>query len=124
MTNTEKLFQVLDDSSEIIENAVGVTYLEALAESGENLFQQAVLQQLSAEEKKQLEDLYKQVQVEEMKAEEIRKAFQLAVLKGMKAATQPNHEMTPDAVALFVGYLVNKLTAGMESLSMLDTPVG
>ena len=28
----------------------------------------------------------------------IRKAFQLAILKGMKESVQPNHQMTPDSI--------------------------
>ncbi|HEX7064791.1 MAG TPA: class I SAM-dependent methyltransferase [Bacillales bacterium] len=124
MTNTEQLFQVLDETSEIIQKHESLSYLEALAESGENLFQQAVLQPLDADSKKLLEDKYQMIDVEEMKAEEIRKALQLAVLKGMREATQPNHEMTPDAVALFVGYLVSKLTGGKKAFSVLDPAAG
>lgn len=124
MTNTGQLFQALDTTSEIIQKEYSFTYLEALANSGENLFQHAILQPSSSELKKQLEEIYQTIDVEQMKAEEIRKAFQLAVLKGMKEATQPNHEMTPDAVALFVGYLLSKVTEKKDSLSILDPAVG
>ncbi|HET7626831.1 MAG TPA: class I SAM-dependent methyltransferase [Bacillales bacterium] len=124
MTNTEKCFQVLDDSSVLLSETEDVPYLEALAETGENLFQHAVLQPVRSEVVKKLEDLYSNIDIEQLKAEEIRKAFQLAVLKGMKAATQPNHEMTPDAVSLFIGYLFNKLSSERDSVTILDPAVG
>lgn len=124
MTRTEELFEVLNRSSEILQKEHSITYLEALAESGENLFQQSVLQPVSADSKKQMVQAYEMVDMEQCKPEEIRKAFQLAVLKGMKEATQPHHEMTPDAVALFLSYLVNKFTRHKESFSVLDPAAG
>ncbi|HET7577877.1 MAG TPA: class I SAM-dependent methyltransferase [Bacillales bacterium] len=124
MTNTEKLFEVLDETSEILRKEEALPYLEALAESGENLFQHDAPQPLAAERQKQLEAKYREIDLEQMKPEEVRKALQLAVLKGMREATQPHHEMTPDAVALFIGYLVHKVTNGKERFSILDPAVG
>lgn len=96
----------------------------SLAESGKNLFEQKVLQDLPTEQKEKLQNTYESVADDAFRAEEVRKAFQLAVLKGMKEATQPHHEMTPDAVALFMSYLMNKLTDGKETLSILDPALG
>lgn len=124
MTDMEKLFQVLDETAEIIQEEMTITFLEALAESGENLFQQEVLQEITNESREKLKNTYQSIDVEHVKAEDIRKAFQLAVLKGMKAATQPNHEMTPDTVALFISYLVNKVIGDKKSVSVLDPAVG
>lgn len=125
MTNTEKLFETLNVTSEKIQQAENLTYLEALAASGENWFQGTILQQsLSDEDQKALADEYMKVDLDQVKPEEIRKAFQLAVLRGMKEATQPNHEMTPDAVALFLSYLVNKVTNLKKNFSILDPAVG
>lgn len=125
MTNTEKLFEILNMTSEKIQKAENLTYLEALSASGENWFQGAILQQtLSEEEQKALADEYMKADLDQVKPEEIRKAFQLAVLRGMKEATQPNHEMTPDAVALFLSYLVNKVTGSQKDFSILDPAAG
>ncbi|WP_252313550.1 hypothetical protein [Sinobaca sp. H24] len=85
--------------------SLGLTYLEALAEAGENLLQQEVVQSLPDEQKKELQKKLEAGLPPEMKREEIRKAFQLAVIKGMKENVQPHHAMTPDAVAMFMGYL-------------------
>lgn len=124
MTHTENLFEALNQSSETLQREEAISYLEALAESGENLFQQTVSQTIADEPKKQLEQIYRTIDIGEIKPEEIRKAFQLAVLRGMREATQPHHEMTPDAVALFISYLVNKMTGRKEHFSVLDPAVG
>lgn len=124
MSDVEELFQLLDDTSGILQRENKLPYLEALAESGENLFQQAVLQTVSDDIKKKLATTYETMDINKMNADDIRKGFQLAVLKGMKEATQPNHEMTPDTVALFISYLVQKASEGMKSFSVLDPAVG
>src|SRR5690625_3159056 len=65
-----------------------------------------------------------ELQVNEFSAEELRKAIQLAILKGMQRTTQPNHLMTPEAVALFIGYLAKKLTKDQPELSVFDPVCG
>ena len=55
--------------------------------------------------------------------EDIRKAIQLAVLKGMKEHIQPHHQMTPDALGLLMGYLV-ELFVKKEQATILDPAVG
>ncbi len=121
----EELFRCLDKGATLLEEKESFTYLEGLAEMGENLFQGDVVQVVTQEVKDQLRDLIQEVSLEELSKEDIRKAYQLTVLKGMKGATQPNHSMTPDAVCLFLSYLVNKVTASKkEGYSMLDLAAG
>ncbi len=54
----------------------------------------------------------------------IRKAFQLAILKGLKDKSHPNRQMTPDTIGLFISYLVNKFTGGRKGLTLLDPACG
>ena len=56
--------------------------------------------------------------------EEIRKAIQLAILKGMKKSVQVNHQMTPDAIGLLVSYFVKEMTKDKKELSILDPALG
>jgi site-specific DNA-methyltransferase (adenine-specific) len=59
--------------------------------------------------------------------EDVRKAIQIAVLKGMRKGSQPNHQMTPDTLGLLVGYFVEQLFADRleaEKISILDPAVG
>ncbi|OEH91821.1 class I SAM-dependent methyltransferase [Bacillus solimangrovi] len=122
--NMEQLFEVFSETANTLQTELDISFLEALAETGENMFQQTILQDVSEIVAKRLEKQYQSIKLEKYEKETIRKAFQLAVLKGMKEGTQPNHLMTPDAVSLFIGYLVNKFTEEQSSISILDPAVG
>ncbi|MBC1500239.1 class I SAM-dependent methyltransferase [Listeria weihenstephanensis] len=103
-----------------------MSYLEAVYETGENLFQKEVLQkdELSAEAIKNLEERYGSVQLEEFAKEDIRKSYQLALLKGMKHGIQVNHQMTPDSIGFIIGYLVDKAFSGEKQIRLLDPACG
>jgi site-specific DNA-methyltransferase (adenine-specific) len=124
VTPVEQLFTAFNTSADILKEELSCTYLEALAESGENMFQGTVLQdELNEVTKKRLEKVYKDINLDSFSKEEIRKGFQLAILKGMKEHVQPNHQMTPDSVGMFIGYLVNKFV-DKKSFRLLDPAVG
>lgn len=121
---TEKLFTVINETANILQEELSCTYLEALAETGENLFQQAPVQdEISELGHKRLEKHYSEVNLNDFTNEEKRKAFQLAILKGMKENVQPNHQMTPDAVGMLIAYLVSKFM-NSSSYRLLDPAVG
>ncbi|WP_044894501.1 class I SAM-dependent methyltransferase [Bacillus alveayuensis] len=124
-TPVERLFMLFDRTATLLQEELKCSYLEAVAETGENLFHGDVLQEEVSElSQKRLKKEYKDIQLETFTNEEIRKSFQLAVLKGMKENTQPHHQMTPDAVSLFISYLVGKFTAKHLALTILDPAVG
>lgn len=120
----ETFFTNLDDSTVIIQNEIKLTYLEALVLAGEKLFQGEINESLSELAEKKINNALTNINLEKLSKEQIRKTFQLTILKGMKEATQPHHAMTPDAVALFMSYLVNILTDKKEHFSILDPAVG
>ncbi|PWA11136.1 SAM-dependent methyltransferase [Pueribacillus theae] len=120
----EFLFQSIDGSAGILQHELSITYLEAVAETGENIFQKEILQQVSDLSQKKLHNIYGKIQLDRYSKEEIRKAMQLSVLKGMKEALQPRHAMTPDAVSIFIGYLVNKWMGDEKQVAIFDPVVG
>ncbi|KZE64578.1 DNA methylase [Fictibacillus phosphorivorans] len=122
--DVEKLFVTMDNTATAIKDKLDIPYLDALVETGENLFFQEIPKEYPKELTNVLTDEYKKNNLTEFGKEETRKAFQLAVLKGMKEAVQPHHAMTPDAVALFAGYLVQKFTNKTDNLTLLDPVVG
>lgn len=123
--NIEKAFQLLDETAITLEQECNCTYLEALAETAENIFHNAVLQEeVSETTKRRLLKEYDAVNFMQFDSETTRKAFQLAILKGMKQNTQPHHQMTPDAIGLFISYLVRKCMEKKDSFTMLDPAVG
>jgi site-specific DNA-methyltransferase (adenine-specific) len=121
----ETLFSIFDESTIVLRKELDVTYLEALVETGDNLFEGAILQEgLRHSAIERLNREYGKFQDKQYKGEEIRKAFQLCLLKGMKEGVQANHEMTPDAVGLFLGYLFNKFMEKQTDITVLDPAVG
>jgi len=121
----ETLFSIFDSSTVVLRKELDVTYLEALVETGDNLFEGAILQEeLSESTIERLNREYSTFNEETYKGEEIRKAFQLAILKGMKEGVQANHEMTPDAVGMFMSYLFHKFMQGQNEITVLDPAIG
>jgi len=120
----EELFTLFNETALILQEELACSYLEALAETGENLFQGAILQEeLSELTVKRLKKQYSELSLDNFSNEDIRKAFQLVILKGMKENVQPNHQMTPDSVGMLVGYLVEKFMQ-KPSFRLLDPAVG
>ena len=106
-SNVEQIFTFIDRESTFMENQESATYLEGIVFALE----------LWLEGKRVPE-------VTSPKKEEIRKAIQLAILKGMNKSTQPNHQMTPDALGLLVSYLVNIMNKDKETITILDPALG
>lgn len=106
-TNVEQIFNFIDQESTFIEEQQSATYLEGVVYALE----------LWLEEKK-IPTVYNPDK------EQIRKAVQLAILKGMKKSAQVNHQMTPDAIGLLVSYFVKEMAKGKKELSILDPALG
>ncbi|NHM30598.1 class I SAM-dependent methyltransferase [Neobacillus terrae] len=120
----EKLFTAFNETALLLQEELSCTFLEAVAETGENLFQQAILQEeISELSVRRLKKIYEEINLDKFSNEEIRKAYQLVILKGMKESVQPNHQMTPDSVGMLVGYLVEKFIRA-ASYRILDPAVG
>lgn len=64
--------------------------------------------------------------VKEATKEEMRKAIQLAILKGMRKSSQPNHQMTPDSLGLLIAYFVEQFFEEplKQGITVLDPALG
>ncbi|MFC9542285.1 class I SAM-dependent methyltransferase [Lysinibacillus sp. NPDC056959] len=110
MENIEKLFGMLNEHAEKIEKEHNITLLEGILDGLEAWLDGEV-----------------DFSQEGATKEDVRKAIQIAVLKGMRKGSQPNHQMTPDTLGLLVGYFVEQLFAERlktEKISILDPAVG
>lgn len=124
-TPIEELFHKFDETAQVLQEELACTYLDALGETGENFFHGYVIQEEVSElSKKRLSKQYQDFSIKKYSTEDIRKAFQLAILKGMQENIQTNHQMTPDAVGMFVSYLIGKFTNNKQEFSIIDPAVG
>ena len=120
----EKLFQWVDETADTISKDMNITYLEAIAETLDILFNGQPFKDMSKELQTKLTNELTKINKDDFEKEEIRKAVQLAILKGMKGATQQQHLITPDSVAMFMGYLASKLFDNEENLKLFDPASG
>lgn len=118
------LYEWLDKTTEIVEKETDEPYLESLAIVLETVFHGEIRDEAYRSLQPVLNDVLLQIDVDEYDRTTIRKAIQLAVLKGMKDGTQPHHEMTPEAIALFIGYLTEKFVQEKERVRIFDPASG
>ncbi len=130
MKTTEiDLFHTLDNSTKVLKEALEIPYLEALIHSAENLIDQGSVYNedgiLSDEIVKELEETYEEVELDKFDPETIRKAMQLAMLRGIKEDyVQPNHQMTPDSIGSLIAYLIEIIAEPQKKIHLADLTVG
>lgn len=110
MENIEKLFGMMNTFAEKREKEQDVPFLDGILDALEAWLDGEV-----------------DFTVEGATKEDIRKAIQIAILKGMRKGSQPNHQMTPDTLGLLVGYFVEQFfeeRLEKEKISVLDPAVG
>src|SRR5699024_12510473 len=123
-TNVEVLYEWIDQMNGLIQQYADEPYLDRLIMAMEILLNQKPYEEMDELLSKKIDQALGELNLSDFQSEEIRKSLQLAILKGMKEATQDQHLMTPDTVALLVGYIANKLTEEKELLRMFDTVSG
>ncbi|MFJ8237195.1 class I SAM-dependent methyltransferase [Ureibacillus sp. NPDC094379] len=110
MEKFEQLFSFINEKAEGYEQSDNMTYLEGVLHTIAGVLDEKL-----------------KLKVEDASREELRKAIQIAILKGMRKSAQPNHQMTPDSLGLLVGYFVEQffeeeLKSG--HISILDPTLG
>lgn len=91
MEKFEQIFKYVNDYAEKLVETNGLDYLDALLQALDDTL-----------------DGKFEWQVEEATNEDMRKAIQIAILKGMRKSAQPNHQMTPDTLGLLVAHFVEQ----------------
>lgn len=120
----EQLFDLVDETSMIISSELKMSYLHAMCESCQTIMSQEINLSLTQESKEALEKQYEKLEGLEFTQEEIRKALQLAILKGLKSERLTNSIMTPDSIALILGYLISKFVKNFNEARVADLTVG
>ena len=100
-------------------------FLKLLVDSGKNIVECDVLnKEATPEQKQELLAIYEKLSDVDFNVEEIRKAFQMMVLRAFNEGNLKNGDTTPDTLGIFVAYLINKLTGKPKKLKILDPVVG
>lgn len=123
-SNVVQLFEWIEEVTTRVQEEISEPYLDSIGVVLEGLFYgdfQQEIAHLLSEETRQL--LHKK-SIDTFETTVIAKAIQLAILKGMRESTQPQHSMTPEAISLFVGYLAAKLTKNLSEVRVFDPASG
>lgn len=123
-STVEILFEWLDHTTDQVQQHLNEPYLEGLSEVMETVFYDESASDLDDILKKKLNDALVELRKVKYTEEDMRKAIQLAILKGMRGSTQEQHVMTPESIGLIVGYLANKLMEGKQDLRVFDPASG
>ena len=107
-TNIETFYDCLDQSAMLLYEHEKMPYLSGIVRTCENIIaneamtDDKALNQLLNDQIKSISDI-------KFQKEEIRKAFQYAVLKGLKHQKISNQMMTPESIGMLMSYLIQKL---------------
>jgi len=116
-----QLFHQLDDVIDFVIHENGALHLDCLADSLQYIHL-GEIDTIKVDDS--LIDLRRDFLDEKYSKQEIHRAIQLALIKGMKDETQSNHRMTPESIALFFSYLIQKLVGGKENITIFNPASG
>lgn len=120
----ETLFHLYDQGAQKLEEKKG-SYLEGLILFGESVASGELLLQVSPHIRTEVEKLMRRIEERTYSREEVRRAFQLAILKGLKKIRLPAGAIiTPDAVSLLVANMVSRFLEGKKGVSVVDLACG
>lgn len=123
-TTVEVLFEWIDQTTETIQQHKDEPYLDSLAITLESLLDQDFFDETNSTLTKMVKDRLEKIDLSSYTSDEIRKAIQLTILKGMKGSTQAQHVMTPDTISLLVGYLAGKVMHSQDKVRLFDPASG
>lgn len=123
------MFQTFDQATEILQAALGSSYLDAFLENAENLVdggQVRVEDGIPNEtDQAKLVHLYQQLAEFKFNPETMRQLIQLSMLKVTRKDQLPsNYQITPDTIGMLMAALASRILPEQETLSILDPVVG
>ncbi len=122
--NLEVFYDVFDASCDFLYEKTKKKYLDLIILTANNILAGEVLnKELEHEDVLKLRDIYKPLEDKDFTVEDIRKAMQAQILKGIKEMNFLNGLTTPDSIGLIMAYLISRLTK-KTSLNLCDPLVG
>lgn len=127
--SVQKLFELFDEGTTLLQSALNSSYLDAMLENAENIIDNNTVRVEDGipnkETQEKLENIYKQLDLKNVDADIIRQLIQLSFLKVIrKDAIQANHQMTPDTIGLLMASLIERVTKKAEVKTIFDPAVG
>ncbi len=121
--NLELFYDCLDESNNILYEALHKNYFELIELTVNNILAADVVCDVDDEVAEKLNKEYDKIANIDFTVEDVRKAMQAIILKGFKELRIPNGNTTPDTLGIFIAYLISKLVKE-KSLSLMDPLCG
>ncbi len=121
----ERFYDYLDEASLIIYNRMKLDYLDCFLYAVDYiLVNEKRLNKLEQPVMDELGNAYKKIADESFNKEEIRKAFQLLLLKTFKHLQFNMSDITPDSIGLLFAYFTDLFFKAGSKINVLDATVG
>lgn len=120
----EAFYDYLDQSAMRLYEADKTPYLEGISLALSFLLDDTISKNVTANVHQDLTAYKAAILHQSFPKESVRKAIQLALLKGFKHMEITNSMMTPDSIGMFIAYLLKKLYDNQKNLKVLDPLLG
>ncbi len=120
----ETFFDYLDNVAMALYDQDKTLYLEGVKYALEYLLDDEIKKEVSETTNTRLKQSKQEIVEISFDPETIRKAIQLALLRGFKHAKITNAQMTPDTIGIFISYLLKKLYPANPPKLILDPLIG
>lgn len=124
MDNLELFYDCLDESNNFLYEVFHKPYFELIEMTVKNILAGEVVTEFEDESKaEELKKIYDKIKDVDFSVEDVRKAMQSIVLRGLKEMKIPNGNTTPDTLGILAAYLITKIHKGKE-ISIYDPLCG
>lgn len=123
MDNLELFYDCVDESINVLYDALHKNYFELIELTVNNILASDVICDVDNETVDKLNLIYERIADIDFSVEDVRKAMQAIVLKGYKEMRIANGQATPDTIGIFMAYLITKLTKE-KKISIMDPLCG
>lgn len=123
--NMALLYEVISDSIDFLFERIGGDYFTLYNLTVDNILAQEVLQdEFDDEDKKELTQIYSRLTGIDMTSEDIRKAIQSLMLRGLQETHISNGSITPDTIGILFSYFISKFEPTKRKVKILDPLAG
>ncbi len=124
-SNMELVFDVISESIEFLFDRIKGDFFTLYGLTIKNILANSVLQEeFSEEDKKELTKIYEKLEGKDISTEDIRKAIQSLMLRGLQEVKMNNGGITPDTIGMLFAYFISKFDPVSRKVKILDPIAG
>ncbi len=123
--NIALVYEVISDSIDFLFERIGGDYFTLYNLTVKNILANEVLQdEFDEEDKKELCEIYQRLTDKDITVEDIRKAIQSLMLRGLQDVKISNGGITPDTIGILFAYFISKFEPERRKIKLVDPLAG